>query len=129
METKNMNTHVLKAMSGTALALLTVASTAIAAAPTHGALYSGQGSRKKVALRVSPSGKTYLARLYCDQRGVGAIRGTIKHGAFSGRQSTHGTLLWSIKGTFASSDTATVRLRVGALCDGVGGHLTLTQSP
>lgn len=124
-----MRPRVLKVASGTALAVFAVTSLALAAAPTHGALYIGEGSAKKVALRVSSSGKGYVARLYCDRHGVGRIRGTIKHGAFSGHQSTGGTLLWSIKGSFSSRDSGKLTLHVGALCDGRGGHLALTRTP
>jgi hypothetical protein len=123
-----MNTRMLRILSGAALTLMAIVPVASAAAPTHGALYIGQHKTKKIALRVSSSGKHYLARLYCAGHGSGAISGTITHGKFSGHESSGSTLLWSIKGSFASKETAHVSLHVHALCDGVGGHLTLTPT-
>lgn len=75
---------------------------------------------------MSKSGGRFVARLYCDKRGVGAIKGAIKHGALKGIQSTGGTMLWSIVGSFASRKTLHVRLNVSALCDGTRVRLTLT---
>jgi hypothetical protein len=110
------------------LLAVTGAGLALAATPKKGGLYSGQkdlGTTKKVVVRVSKSGKNVLARLYCDKRGVGALKAAVKGGRFSARRETSGTLLWAIKGHFTSKKSLRVKLTVLALCDGTGGSLTL----
>jgi hypothetical protein len=124
-----MNTRIPRVALAVVVALVVLASSAFAAAPTHGGLYIGQGSTKKIALRVSSSGKHYTARLYCYRQSQGTISGAITHGKFSGHKSTGGTLLWSIRGSFSSKDAGKVTLHVGSLCDGHGGHLGLTLAP
>jgi hypothetical protein len=124
-----MNTRTQRVAAGAALALLALTPSAFAAAPTHGGLYIGQGSTKKIALRVSSSGKHYTARLYCFRQSQGTISGAITRGTFSGHKSTGGTLLWSIRGSFSSKDAGKVTLHIGSLCDGHGGHLGLALAP
>jgi hypothetical protein len=124
-----MNSRMQRVLAGAAVALLAATPAAFAAAPTHGGLYVGQGSTKKIALRVSSSGKHFKARLYCFRQNQGAISGTISHGKFSGHKSTGGTLLWSLKGGFTSKTAGKLTLHIGSLCDGHGGHLALALAP
>jgi hypothetical protein len=119
----------------TSAALLAVPAVALAASPKKGATYVGEkggGStslEKKVSVRVSSSGKTGQAFLYCGSGRApsGSPKFKIKKGRFTVRKRTGSLTIWSLtRGKFTSANKATAYLNVNAICDGKSdGNITL----
>lgn len=110
--------------------------TAVAATPTKGATYVGElaGTQtrvsKRVLMKVSKSGRSATARLFCNGPSFGTLpRFKISRGRFSGVRKAGTLVLWRLSGRFASGDTARVKLSLPTTCDGKGGKLTLERKP
>lgn len=110
-------------------AAATLVSTApvFAASPHKGATYEGENSKGvKVVLKVSGSGKTANADLYCSKSHVSAIHKlAISHGSFDGVRKSGSTKLWSLKGRFTSGTEAKATASLKAVCAGGNFQLTL----
>jgi hypothetical protein len=114
---------------------LAVPALALAATPKKGATYVGQkggGSSsliKKVSVRVSSSGKTGQAFLYCGSGRApsGSPKFKISKGRFTVRKKVGSILVWSLThGKFTSANKATAYLNVNSICDGRSdGNITL----
>ena len=118
-----------------AVALLAVPAVALAASPKKSATYvgtKGGGTSsivKKVSVKVSSSGKTGQAFLYCGSSRTpsGSPKFKISKGHFTATKKTGSITLWSLThGKFTSSSKATARLNVVTICDGKSdGSITL----
>jgi hypothetical protein len=118
------------------MAALAVPALALAASPKKGATYVGQkggGSSiiKKVSLKVSSSGKTGQAFLYCGtgRAPSGSPKFKITKGRFTVSKKTGSVTLWSLThGHFTSSSKVSAHLNVVTICDGKSdGPITLNQ--
>jgi hypothetical protein len=111
-----------------------LASTALAALPTRGAVYegtlhaSGTGAiTKKVRLKVDASGKSARVTWSC---GTGRAPNTLQFkitpdGTFRAFNNTGSLTVWSFVGRFVSKRQASAVLHLNAACDGKGGKLKL----
>lgn len=107
-----------------------------AAKPKKGASYVGElaGSEtrvsKRVVMRVSKSGRSATARLFCNGPSFGTLpRFKIKRDRFSGVRKAGTLVIWRLSGRFGSSDEIRVKLSLPSTCDGKGGKLTLVRQP
>jgi hypothetical protein len=116
------------------VAALAVPALALAASPKKGATYVGQkggGSSiiKKISLKVSSSGKTGQAFLYCGtgRAPSGSPKFKIKKGRFTVSKKTGSVTLWSLThGHFTSTSKVSAHLNVVTICDGKSdGPITL----
>jgi hypothetical protein len=118
-----------------ALVALAVPALALAATPQKGKSYvgtKGGGTSsvvKKISVKVSSSGKTGRAFLYCgtSRTPSGSPTFKIAKGKFTAKRKTGSITLWSLtSGKFTSSSKATARLNVVTICDGKSdGTITL----
>jgi hypothetical protein len=111
-----------------------LASTALAALPTKGAVYEGTlyasgvpALEKKVQVKVAASGKTARVTWWC---GVGRSPSSIQFpikadGTFRAFSNTGSLTVWSFTGKFVSKQKARAALRLNATCDGKGGTVNL----
>jgi len=119
----------------TALVLAAVlASTALAALPTKGAVYEGTlyasgapALAKKVRVKVAATGKSARVTWWC---GVGRAPSTLQFpikadGTFKAYSNTGSLTVWSFIGKFVSKQKARAVLHLNATCDGKGGTLNL----
>lgn len=102
------------------------------ARPTKGGAYVGTltpstGLEKRIVLKVSKDGKTGGARLECAGTRIGSFRRfTISpRGRFTAKRQTGSLLTARLRGRFTSKTTAKANLYLPAVCDGVGGRITL----
>jgi hypothetical protein len=117
------------------MAALAIPALALAASPKKSATYVGQKGGgtssvvKKVSIKVSSSGKTAQAFLYCGSSRTpsGSPKFKITKGKFTVSKKTGSITLWSLThGKFTSSSKATARLNVVTICDGKSdGSITL----
>jgi hypothetical protein len=120
-----------------AVAALAVPALALAASPKKGETYVGEKGGgatsliKKVSVKVSSSGKTGQAFLYCGSGRApsGSPKFKISKGRFAVRKKTGSLLIWSLThGKFTSANKATAYLNVNAICDGKSdGNITLNR--
>ena len=119
----------------TALVLAAVlASTALAALPTKGAVYEGTlyasgvpALAKKVRVKVAATGKSARVTWWC---GTGRAPSTLQFpikadGTFRAFSNTGSLTVWSFTGKFVSKQKARAALRLNATCDGKGGTVKL----
>ena len=119
----------------TALVLAAVlASTALAALPTKGAVYEGTlyasgvpALAKKVRVKVAATGKSARVTWWC---GTGRAPSTLQFpikadGTFRAFSNTGSLTVWSFIGKFVSKQKARAVLHLNATCDGKGGTLNL----
>ena len=119
----------------TALVLAAVlASTALGALPTKGAVYEGTlyasgvpALAKKVRVKVAATGKSARVTWWC---GVGRAPSTLQFpikadGTFKAYSNTGSLTVWSFIGRFVSKQKARAVLHLNATCDGKGGTLNL----
>ena len=122
-------------VAATALVVAAVlASTALAALPTKGAVYEGTlyasgvpALEKKVQIKIAASGKTARVTWWC---GVGRSPSSIQFpiktdGTFRAFSNTGSLTVWSFTGRFVSKQKARAALRLNATCDGKGGTVNL----
>lgn len=111
-----------------------VATTALAALPTKGAVYEGTlyasgaaALTKKVQLKVAATGKTARVTWWCGAgRSPSSIQFPIKaDGTFRAFSNTGSLTVWSFTGKFVSKQKARAALRLNATCDGKGGTVNL----
>jgi hypothetical protein len=110
--------------------ILSLAAEALAANPVKGGFYSGMKPgvvAHKVTLKVSSTGKSAVANLYC----AGAHASTIKdvaisHGNFSGERKSGSAVVWRLTGYFATKTTAKAKANLHSVCSGGTVKLTLT---
>ena len=118
-----------------AIVALALPALALATSPKKGATYVGQKGGgtssvvKKISVKVSSSGKTGQAFLYCGSSRTpsGSPKFKITKGHFTVSKKTGSVTLWSLThGKFTSSSKATARLNVVTICDGKSdGTITL----
>jgi hypothetical protein len=118
-----------------AIVALALPALALAASPQKGKTYIGTKGggttsvSKKVSLKVSSSGKTGQASLYCGSARTPSTTPKFKitKGKFTATKKTGSITLWSLThGKFTSSSKATARLNVVTTCDGKSdGPITL----
>ncbi len=111
-----------------------LASTALAALPTKGAVYEGTlyasgvpALTKQVRIKVAASGKSARVTWSC---GVGRGQSTLQFpikadGTFKAYSNTGSLTVWSFIGRFVSKQKARAVLHLNATCDGKGGTLNL----
>ena len=111
-----------------------LASTALAALPTKGAVYEGTlyasgvpALTKQVRIKVAASGKSARVTWSC---GVGRVQSTLQFpikadGTFKAYSNTGSLTVWSFIGRFVSKQKARAVLHLNATCDGKGGTLNL----
>ena len=111
-----------------------LASTALAATPTKGAMYEGTlyasgaaAITKQVKLKVAATGKTARVTWSCGTgRAPSTLQFTIKpDGSFKALSNTGSLTVWSFIGRFVSGTKARAVLHLNAICDGKGGTLNL----
>ena len=111
-----------------------LASTALAALPTKGAVYQGTlyasgvpALTKKVQLKVAATGKSARVSWWCGSgRSPNTIQFPIKaDGTFRAFSNTGSLTVWSFTGRFVSKQKARAALRLNATCDGKGGTVNL----
>jgi hypothetical protein len=117
------------------MVVLAVPALALAASPKKGATYVGQKGGgtssliKKISIKVSSSGKTGRAFLYCGSSRTpsGSPKFSIKKGRFTVSKKTGSVTLWSLThGHFTSSSKVSAHLNVVTICDGKSdGPITL----
>jgi hypothetical protein len=111
-----------------------VASTALAALPTKGAVYDGTlyasgapALTKQVRIKVASTGKSARVTWWC---GAGRAPSTLQFpikvdGTFRAYSNTGSLTVWSFVGRFISKQRARAVLHLNATCDGKGGTLNL----
>ena len=119
----------LAALISTGL-ILSLAAVALAANPVKGGFYSGTKPgvvAHKITLKVSSTGKSGVAKLYCAGTHASTIKDVaISHGAFSGERKSGSTVIWKLTGSFATKTTAHAKATLHSVCDGGTVKLTLT---
>lgn len=114
-----------------AVAAMALAGAALAAAPMKGGLYSGtltgRGLEKKITMKVSASGKSASATLYCAGSRYAHINSfrVKKGGTFDASKRTGSIVVFRLRGRFVSGKSAAVGLIPHAACDGLGGSFRL----
>jgi len=112
-----------------AIALLAaVPSTALAvtadAHPSKGGVYVGvwRGGTDKVVIRVSRSGRSARAMVWCFKafQGASPSFAISPKATFKGARRLAGELEWSVKGRFSSSRTAVLSVHLAIACSGIG---------
>ena len=111
-----------------------LATTAVAALPTKGAVYEGTlyasgvpALTKQVRVKVAASGKSARVTWSC---GVGRAPSSLQFpikadGTFKAYSNTGSLTVWSFIGRFVSKQKARAVLHLNATCDGRGGTLNL----
>jgi hypothetical protein len=111
-----------------------LASTALAALPTKGAVYEGtlyasgvSALTKQVRVKVAATGKSARVTWWCGtSRAPSTLQFPIKaDGTFKAYSNTGSLTVWSFVGRFVSKQQARAVLHLNATCDGKGGTLNL----
>ena len=111
-----------------------LASSALAALPTKGAVYKGTlyasgapALTKEVRIKVAATGKSARVTWWC---GAGRAPSSLQFpitadGTFKAHSNTGSLTVWSFTGRFVSKQRARAVLHLKATCDGKGGTLNL----